>query len=159
MVSGTRRPAGSDLVKKWSENRAAAQKARCSVEHRGEFPNVLRGHISGFRWLISAKQVIQGLHMVSGTRCPAWSDQLKRWSESRAAAPKDRCPVGHRGEFPYVLRRHISGLKGNFPWYSMGAMYFLQIIFNFPCYSMGISFFCQFSMLSNCYFAFFLIFC
>ena len=46
--------------------------------------------------------VIQGLHMVSGTRCPAWSDQLKKWSESRAAAPKGRCPVGHRGEFPYV---------------------------------------------------------
>ena len=31
------------------------------------------------------KQVIQGLHMVSGTRCPAWSDQLEKWSESRAA--------------------------------------------------------------------------
>ena len=35
------------------------------------------------------------------------SDQ---WSESRAAAPKGRCPVGHRGEFPDVLRRHIKGL-------------------------------------------------
>ena len=32
--------------------------------------------------------------MVSGTRCPAWSDQLRKWSESRAAAPKGRCPVG-----------------------------------------------------------------
>ena len=53
------------------------------------------------------KQVIQGSHMVSGTRCPAWSDYLKKWSESRAAAPKGRCPVGHRGEFPYVLRGHI----------------------------------------------------
>ena len=52
------------------------------------------------------KPVIQGSHMVSGTRCPAWSDQLKKWSESRAAAPKGRCPVGHRGEFPDVLRRH-----------------------------------------------------
>ena len=40
--------------------------------------------------------------MVSGTRCPAWSDQLKKWSGSRAAAPKGRCPVGHRGEFPDV---------------------------------------------------------
>ena len=39
--------------------------------------------------------VIQGSHMVSGTRCPAWSNQLKRWSGSRAAAPKGRCPVGH----------------------------------------------------------------
>ena len=58
------------------------------------------------------KQVIQGLHMVSGTRCPAWSDLVKKWCESRAAAPKGQCPVGHRGEFPYVLRRHISGLKG-----------------------------------------------
>ena len=48
--------------------------------------------------------------MVSGTRCPARSDQLKKWSESRAAAPKGRCPVGHRGEFPDVLRRHIKGL-------------------------------------------------
>ena len=57
--------------------------------------------------------------MVSCTRCPAWSDKLKNWSESRAAAPKDRCPVGHRGEFPYVLigqdfglRGHISGQRG-----------------------------------------------
>ena len=49
--------------------------------------------------------------MVSGTRCPAWSDQLKRWSESRAAAPKGRCPAGHRGEFPDVLRGNISGLR------------------------------------------------
>ena len=36
--------------------------------------------------------------MVSGTLCPAWSDQLKKWSESRAAAPKSQCPVGHRVE-------------------------------------------------------------
>ena len=40
--------------------------------------------------------------MVSGTRCPAWSDKLKKWSEGGAAAPRGRCPVGHRGEFPYV---------------------------------------------------------
>ena len=40
--------------------------------------------------------------MVSGTRCPAWSDQVKKWKESRAAAPKGRCPVGHRGEFLYI---------------------------------------------------------
>ena len=40
--------------------------------------------------------------MVSCTQCPAWSDQLKQWSGSRAAAPKGRCPVGYRGEFPYV---------------------------------------------------------
>ena len=58
------------------------------------------------------EKVIQGSHMVSGDRCPACSDQLKKWSESRAAAPKGRCPVGHRGEFPYVLRGHI---WGNFP--------------------------------------------
>ena len=55
--------------------------------------------------------VIEGSHMVSGTQCPARSDQLKKWSESRAAAPKGRCPVEHRGEFPYVLRGHISGLR------------------------------------------------
>ena len=30
--------------------------------------------------------VIQGSHMVSGTRCPAWSDKLQKWSESSAAA-------------------------------------------------------------------------
>ena len=29
-----------------------------------------------------------------------------------AASPKGRCPVGHRGEFPYVLRGYI---WGNFP--------------------------------------------
>ena len=29
------------------------------------------------------EQVIQGSHMVSGTRCPAWSDLLKKWNESR----------------------------------------------------------------------------
>ena len=49
--------------------------------------------------------------MVSGTRCPAWSDQLKQRSGSRAAAPKGRCPVGHRGEFPDVLQGSISGLR------------------------------------------------
>ena len=37
--------------------------------------------------------------MVSGTRCPAGSDPVKKWSESRAAASKGRCPVEHRGEF------------------------------------------------------------
>ena len=51
--------------------------------------------------------VIQGSHMVSGTRCPAWSDQLKKWSESKAVAPKGRCPVGQRGEFPDVPMRHV----------------------------------------------------
>ena len=102
--------------------------------------------------------------MVSGTRCPAWSDQQKKWNESRAAAPKSRCPVEHRGEFPYVLRRHIWGLWDNSPWYSMGVKHFF---FNFspifPCYSMGIthffSFFHQFSMLFNGNFAFFSFFC
>ena len=58
-----------------------------------------------------AQLVIQGSHMVSGTRCPAGSDPVKKWNESRAAAPKGRCPVEHRGEFPYVLRGHISGLR------------------------------------------------
>ena len=36
--------------------------------------------------------------MVSGTRCPAGSDPVKKWSKSRAAAPKGQCPVGHRGK-------------------------------------------------------------
>ena len=34
------------------------------------------------------EQVIQGSHMFSGTRCPAGCDPVKRWSKSRAAAPK-----------------------------------------------------------------------
>ena len=56
------------------------------------------------------KQVIK-LHMVSGTRCLAWSDQVKRKIESRAAAPKGQCPIGHRGEFPDILMRpQMAGL-------------------------------------------------
>ena len=58
--------------------------------------------------------------MVSGTWCPAWSDQPKQWSGSRAAAPKSRCPEGHRGEFSHVLRGHIWSLLRHFPCYSMG---------------------------------------
>ena len=50
------------------------------------------------------KLVIRGSHMVSGTRCPAWNNAVKKWSESRAAAPKERYPVEHRGEFLDVLR-------------------------------------------------------
>ena len=53
------------------------------------------------------QQVIQGLHMVSGNLCPAWSDQLKEWSESRTAASMGQCPEGHMGEFPVVLSGHI----------------------------------------------------
>ena len=41
------------------------------------------------------QQVIQGSHMVSCTQCPAWNDQMKKWSGSRAAAPKGQYPVGH----------------------------------------------------------------
>ena len=44
----------------------------------------------------------------STTRFPAWRDQLKKWNESRAAARKGGCPVGHRGKFQDVLRRLIS---------------------------------------------------
>ena len=40
--------------------------------------------------------------MVSGTQCPAWSDQRKNWSESRAAAPKGQCPVERKDDFPQV---------------------------------------------------------
>ena len=46
--------------------------------------------------------------MVSGTQCPPRSDPVKKWSESRAAAPKAQYPVEHRGEFSDVL---ISGLE------------------------------------------------
>ena len=49
--------------------------------------------------------------MVSGTRCPAGSDPVMKWSESRAAAPKGRCPVGHMGEFPDVQRGDKLGQK------------------------------------------------
>ena len=45
-------------------------------------------------WGRCPKQVIQGSHMVSSTRCPAQSDQVK-WIGSREAAPKSRCPVEH----------------------------------------------------------------
>ena len=37
--------------------------------------------------------------MVSGTRCLVQSNQLKNWSESRAAAPKSQHPVGHGVDF------------------------------------------------------------
>ena len=43
------------------------------------------------------KLVIQGSHMVSGTRCPAWSDQVKKWSESRVAAPRADVLLDIRG--------------------------------------------------------------
>ena len=55
--------------------------------------------------------VIQGSHMVSGARCPAGSDPVKKWIESRAAAPKGLCPAEYRMEFPDVLSGHISGLR------------------------------------------------
>ena len=50
------------------------------------------------------KLVIQGSHMVSGTRCPAWSDPVKKWSVSEVAALKGHGPVEHRSKFPDVLR-------------------------------------------------------
>ena len=43
--------------------------------------------------------VIQKSLMFIGAHSPARSDQMKKWSESKAAVPKGRCPVGHRGEF------------------------------------------------------------
>ena len=45
------------------------------------------------------KLVIQGSHMVSGTRCPAGKDAVKKGSESRAVVLKGQCPVEHMGEF------------------------------------------------------------
>ena len=50
-----------------------------------------------FKEQMKLQLVIQGSHMVSGTRCPAGSDPVMKWSESKAAAPKGRCPVKHRG--------------------------------------------------------------
>ena len=91
--------------------------------------------------------------MVSGKSMPCLEWLLKRWSESRAAVPTGRCPIGHRGEFLYVLKEHIWGLWSNFPWYSMGVFLFsishqfamlfngnftfFSFFINFPCYSMG----------------------
>ena len=49
MVSGTLSPAWRILLEEWSESRAAAPKSWCPVAHRGEFPDVLRGHIWGLR--------------------------------------------------------------------------------------------------------------
>ena len=45
-----------------------------------------------------------------------------------AATPKGQCPVGHRGEFPYVLRGNIWGLSGDFPWYSIGILHFCNFL-------------------------------
>ena len=61
------------------------------------------------------QQVIQGSHMVSSTRCPAGSDPVKRWSESRAAAPEGQCPVEHKGDFKTSIRPSIlpSVLRGS----------------------------------------------
>ena len=36
---------------------------------------------------------------------------IEKFTRAKAAAPNSRCPVGHRGEFPDVLRGNISGLK------------------------------------------------
>ena len=38
-----------DTMSKLRESRAAAPKGQCPVEHRGEFPDVLRGRITGLR--------------------------------------------------------------------------------------------------------------
>ena len=56
-----------------------------------------------------AQLVIQGSHMVSGSRCPAGSDPVENWSESWAAASKGRCPVEHKGEFQNVLFQALDG--------------------------------------------------
>ena len=60
---------------------------------------------------LKGKLVIKGWHMVSGTCCPACGDQVKWVRESRAAVLKGQCPVGHKGEFPDVLKGSISGLR------------------------------------------------
>ena len=56
--------------------------------------------------------------MVSGTRCPAGSDPVKKRSESRAAAPKGRCHVGH-GQKLCTSFRSGSAILGPFEQFSM----------------------------------------
>ena len=96
MCSSAQRRCSEELVVVRKVPRARKEKKLAKRREKKE----KEGKKSG----IEKKLVIQGSHMVSGTRCPAWSDQVKKWKESRAAAPKGRCPVGHRGEFPDVLR-------------------------------------------------------
>ena len=52
MVSGTCCPACGDQVKWVRESRAAVLKGQCPVGHGGEFPDVLKGSISGLRRLM-----------------------------------------------------------------------------------------------------------
>ena len=40
--------------------------------------------------------------MVSGTQCPAWSDQLKDWIRCGTVPSKGQCPVRHRNEYKYI---------------------------------------------------------
>ena len=66
---------------------------------KGEMDLSVSYHLDVFIPLLSDSQlVIKGSHMVSGTRCPARSDPVKKWSESRAAAPKGQCPVTGRAK-------------------------------------------------------------
>ena len=90
------------------------------------------------RSFCSHKKVIQESHMVNGTRCLAWNDQQKKWGESRAMAPKDRCLVGHRGKFPYILRGNL--------WFSKGVLHFLKISYQFSVIQWEFSFFFIFSL-------------
>ena len=102
--------------------------------------------------------------MVSGTRCPAWSYYLKKWSESRAAAPKGRCPVGHRGEFHmswYGILDASVAIFHDFQWkfciFSISRQFTISFNGNFTfshfskifCVFNGKQVFCQFPMLFN----------
>ena len=87
---------------------------------------------------------------------------------TRAAAPKGRCPVGHRGEFPcysmgicsffvnFLLSNENFGIFFlfcvNFPWYSIGIFAFfcfLSIFHVIEWEFFNVSIFCQFSLLFN----------
>ena len=46
--------------------------------------------------------------MFIGAHSPAQSDQMKKWSESRAAAPKSQCPVKHRDKRPDVVTLRLA---------------------------------------------------
>ena len=55
-----------------------------SKERRQRHKTLCEEKTAGIQKPRRKKQVIQGSHMVSGTRCPAWSDQVEKWSGSRA---------------------------------------------------------------------------
>ena len=85
MCSSAQRRCSEELVVVRKVPRARKEKKLAKRREKKE----KEGKKSG----IEKKLVIQGSHMVSGARCPAWSDQLKKWSESRAEQRPQRADV------------------------------------------------------------------